>query len=294
MAEDDYGSGVHNRSSQYSGRRDHPFADMLGGPEVLGSNRRRGAFLLGDKTGAGTQLSGMHVAMARSARGVQRGKGRVRVLALERGAIPWSNVFRRVALGALELRMLAFELPPRLRVVEFLLGHGPAHQAMIQAVVLGVAARAIIAARCRLDLRCMIAVLFVEAVRDFLVAIKAAKLCRSRTEHVALGTCQRPFEIVMRFRERPRRHLRKTPQGRAPLRTYRRAPATCGPLIDPAYENAFILVRALEAPGVRLLQHDPWMSLVNIDCADAFRDLNWHSSSAFRNRGTSHYRESGL
>ena len=93
------------------------------------------------------QLAGMHVAVARGAGWVQGGEGSVRVVALEDGAVLRIDVFGGVALGALELRVSPFELPSRLRVIEFLLGRRPSHQPVLEPVVLRVATRAIVAAR---------------------------------------------------------------------------------------------------------------------------------------------------
>lgn len=160
------------------------------------------------------QLAGVHIAVTGRAGWVERGEGRVRVVTLEYGAVLRIDVFRGVAPGALEPRVLAFEFPAGLLVIEFLLGYGPSHHAVIQSVVLGVAAGAIVAAATGLYLRGMIAALLSQAISDFLVAIQAAELRRPRAEDVTPGALQRPIEIAMRLAEWTGRNLREhfTPQ----------------------------------------------------------------------------------
>jgi len=139
--------------------------------------------------------------------GSKPGEGRVEIVPLEDGAVLRIDVFRGVTLGALQLRMFPFQLPSRLRVIEFFLGNGPSHQPVFQPVVLRVAARAVVAALAGFHLGRMVAALFREAVRDLLVAAQAAELSRSRSEHVAFSALQRPIEILVRPAERTGRHL---------------------------------------------------------------------------------------
>ena len=116
--------------------------------------------LLGVAVGAlQAQLAGMHVAMAGLASGFQGCKCRVEIVPLEHGPILRADVLRHVALGAFELRVLAFEFPSRLGVVEFLSGNRPTHQPVVESIVFRVAARAIITTRIRLDLRRVVTVL---------------------------------------------------------------------------------------------------------------------------------------
>jgi len=114
-----------------------------------------------------------------------------------------------VALGAFELRVLSFQLPARQRVIEFIPGRWPPHDAVIRPVMLGVAPAAIVIAWSGFRLCRVIAALFVDAARDFLMAIETLKLGRLASEGMALGALEWPFQIVVRLAERAGRHLRE-------------------------------------------------------------------------------------
>ena len=78
---------------------------------------------------------------------------------------------------------------------------------MIEPVVLGMAARAVVTARTGFHLGGMVAAFVRETMGNFLVAIQAAQLWRSRAEHVATGALQWPSQVVMRLAQRAGRHL---------------------------------------------------------------------------------------
>lgn len=153
------------------------------------------------------QLSGVHIAVARRAGCFETRERAVEVVTFEYGAILRIEVLRDVAPGALELRVLSFEFPSRLGVVEFVLGRRPPHQAVVQPVVLGMASRAVVIARTGFHLRGMVATLLRQTVSDLLVAVQTAKLRRSRAEYVAPGALQRSLKIVVRSAQRTGRHL---------------------------------------------------------------------------------------
>lgn len=154
------------------------------------------------------QLTLVHVAMAACTGCFQTGKRGVEILTLEYRPVLWIDVFSGMALGAFQLRVFPFELPSGLRVIQFLLGDRPSHQAVIQSVVLRVASRAIITAR-TFHLCGVIAAFVSQPMGNFLVAFQATELRRSRAEHVATGALQWPSQVVMRFAKRAGRHLRK-------------------------------------------------------------------------------------
>lgn len=153
------------------------------------------------------QLAHVHVAMASRAGGFQSRKCLFELATFERRPVPRIDVFCGVALRALQLRVFPFELPTGLKVVELFLRHRPSHYLMVQPVVLGMAARAIVIAGRRFNLRGVIPALLRQAKSNFLVTVQTAQLWRSRAEHVAFSALQRPVEIVMCLAEWTRRHL---------------------------------------------------------------------------------------
>ena len=93
------------------------------------------------------QLAGVDIAMARRAGRVERGEGGIKVVPLQHLAIAGIDEFGCVALGAFELSMFAFQFPAGLSMVELFFGHRPTHDPMVEPIVFGVAAGAIVAAR---------------------------------------------------------------------------------------------------------------------------------------------------
>ena len=153
------------------------------------------------------QLPAVDIAMASRAGCFEARERGVEIVTLEYGAVPGIDVFGGVAPGALQLRMLAFEPPSGLRVVQFLLGNRPAHEPVIQPVVLRMAACAVVTARTGVHLRGMVAALLRQTVGNLLMAVQTTELRCSRPEHVATGALQWSCQVVMRFAEGAGRHL---------------------------------------------------------------------------------------
>ena len=153
----------------------------------------------------GRQLAVVNIFMTRTAACCQACEDERDFFALQHGPVRRVHVFTGVTLRAFQGRMLSFQSPPCLRVVKLLFRSGwPLHQDRLQAVVLRMATRAIIASAPRLHFFEVIAALLGDPARDFLVAIQALHFYLARSKRVALGAVQRTVQIGVSTTHRPR------------------------------------------------------------------------------------------
>ena len=153
------------------------------------------------------ELARVRIFMATGASGFQPRENSIQIASFQYCPILWRDIFFRVALRAFELRVLAFELPAGLVVIEPLLRHGPPDDPPGAAGVFGMAPATIVSSKIRLGLRRMIAALFRESSPNFLVTLHAAQLRASSTERVAFDALQRTIEVAMRVAKRARGDL---------------------------------------------------------------------------------------
>ena len=155
----------------------------------------------------GPQLALMLVLMAGGAIAAQAQIGTLHVL--EQDGAPGSgrDVFRIVALGALEPRVAALQGVAGFPMIELIEAHVPANGDEILAVMIGVALDALRVRRSLLQQRRMEATIFGNAPADFGVAGEAAKLPFAAPAHVATGAVSGTVECVMRLGQSAGREL---------------------------------------------------------------------------------------